>query len=471
MNLIERLRPLALPLLVAFAVLYLFGMRSILTTAALLTIAVAVLYLGMSSTLQGLHKAGDGGERCFRHGGRDFRVYVDGAGAVWLRAADVGHLVEQNLSSAVFTKRYPSGFGRVNADIDAWYIRHDALQDFLAKSNQAAHVQRFLAWFQTDFLGMHRFACGTTPAAPNGTPGKPSAQTPYKAGNWFARHWRGETGLMAAIFGGALVVGAACWAVHLLKGPVNITQHYRWFALLHVTQLAVVSGGMYWWGRGVLYSTRRWIAGERSLLAALFACILGFGGVLYGMRAMVDTEKQYFLTDFLTIVLDADDKPRVQFDRGSNRIVLDGSLGFGSSNRVLQVLGNNPQATGIELKSYGGRTVEGFELMRIILENRLQTYVRAECMSACVYAYVGGWLRYVADTARFGLHRSGLAWQKSGKERNSTDEAFASVMRTIGVDEAFIARGLEPSIHEIYEPSVPDVLAAGLATSAWDVAK
>ena len=172
MNLIERLRPLALPLLVAFAVLYLFGMRSIFTTAALLTIAAVVLYLGMTSTLQGLHKAGDGGERCCRHGGLDFRVYVDGAGAMWLRAADVGRLVEQSLSSAVFTKRYPSGFGRVNADIDAWYIRHDALQDFLAKSNQE-HVQRFLAWFQTDLLGMCRFACGTTPVAPNGTPAKP----------------------------------------------------------------------------------------------------------------------------------------------------------------------------------------------------------------------------------------------------------------------------------------------------------
>ncbi|MBK7001140.1 MAG: hypothetical protein IPH35_14545 [Rhodoferax sp.] len=330
---------------------------SVFTTAALLTIAVVVLYLGMSSTLQGLHKAGDDGERCFRYGGRDFRVHVDDAGAVWLRAGDVQRLVEQNLSSAVFTKRYPSGFGRVHAGIDAWYIRHDALQDFLANSNQE-HVQRFLMWFQTDLLGMCRFARKVTKAAPHGTLDKPSAQAP-KVGNWFARYWRGETGLMTAVFGGALVVGAACWAVHLLQGPVSITRHYRWFALLHVTQLAVVSGGMYWWGRGVLYSARRWIVGERSLWVALFACILGFGSVLYGMRAMIDTEKQYFLTEFLTIVLDADDKPRVHFDQGSNRIVLDGSLGFGSSNRVLQVLGNNPQAMGIELKSYGGRTAEG----------------------------------------------------------------------------------------------------------------
>ncbi|MBK7001128.1 MAG: hypothetical protein IPH35_14480 [Rhodoferax sp.] len=43
-------------------------------------------------------------------------------------------------------------------------------------------------------------------------------------------------------------------------------------------------------------------------------------------------------------------------------------------------------------------------------------------------------------------------------------------MRSI-LDEAFIVRGLEPSIHEIYEPSVPDVLAAGLATTVWSVAE
>ncbi len=66
---------------------------------------------------------------------------------------------------------------------------------------------------------------------------------------------------------------------------------------------------------------------------------------------MLDTEKQYFLTEFFTILLDAGHKPEVRFDANFNRIVLDGALGFGTTNRVRQVLAQYPQARIIELKS------------------------------------------------------------------------------------------------------------------------
>jgi hypothetical protein len=52
---------------------------------------------------------------------------------------------------------------------------------------------------------------------------------------------------MSAVFGDAIVVGSASLAVHLLKEPLDITLHYRLSVLIYVTQLAVVSGGMYWW--------------------------------------------------------------------------------------------------------------------------------------------------------------------------------------------------------------------------------
>lgn len=84
-----------------------------------------------------------------------------------------------------------------------------------------------------------------------------------------------------------------------------------------------------------------------------------------------------------------------------------------------------------------------------------------------IYAYAGGWPRYVADTARFGLHRSDFSWQASGNELNNTDKAFAYTLIAIGVDKEFIAHGLKPSIHEIYTPTPQEVLAAQLVTAKW----
>lgn len=462
------LRKIALPLLVAFGVLYLFGMRSAVTTLALLIISLAVLYFAMSSMLGGARvtqEALDACEQTYDHAGWDFRVFVDEQNEIWLRAGDLKRYLAYDQSDAWLARRYPSRYDKVHPQIDAWYMHPDALRDFIGKSGKES-TQRFDSWGNREVIGMHRFerAMATPKASKRQSP--PATQRNFLPA-WFIRHWRGEAGLLMAVFGGGAVVACAGLAVHLFKEPVDITLHYRWSTLLYVAQIAVVSGGMYWCGRGVLHSTQRWIAGDRSLLVALLATLLGFGGVLYGLGTIVDTEKQYFLTDFFTIILDADTKPEVRYDASASRIVLDGQLGFGTTNRVRQMLLDHPQARSIELKSYGGRAAEGFGLLVLIVEHKLETYVWAECMSACVYAYVGGWQRHVASSAQFGLHRSGYSWQAGGNKLNGTDQAFADFMRAIGVDEAFISRGLQPSIHGIYAPTPAEVLAAQLATAEW----
>jgi hypothetical protein len=158
MNSSAALRKVALPLLVAFAVLYLFGMRSGVITGALLVISVSVLYFTLSSVLQGARAAQevrDASEQTFRHGGRDFRIFVDEQGEIWLRATDIKRFLANKQSDAVLARRYPSRFGSVHPHIDACYMHHDALRDFLDKNGQES-VQRFLTWLNRDVRGMYR---------------------------------------------------------------------------------------------------------------------------------------------------------------------------------------------------------------------------------------------------------------------------------------------------------------------------
>jgi len=468
MNASRTLSRIAFPLLVAFGILYLFGIRSGIASVALLTISAVLLYLVTTSMLGGvrdIQDALDASERTFSFAGWNFRVFTDEQGAIWLRAADLKRFLDYKQSDYWLARRFPARYGKVHAQIDAWYMHFDALQCLMGKSGNDS-VQRFLAWLKREVIGMQRFEQRMS------RPGQAARQKkPISRHNvvftWFLRHWRGETGLMAAIFGGGAIVTVSNLLVHLLKEPVDITLNYQLSALIYVAQIAVVGGGMYWWGRGVLHSTQRWIAADRSLLIALSTAVLGFGGVFYGLGQIVDTDKQYFLTDFFTILLDADHKPEVSYDADTKLIVLDGELGFGTTNRVRQILIDHPDAQGIELKSYGGRAAEGFGLFSLIVDHKMETYVRAECMSACVYAYVGGWQRHVANSAKFGLHRSGYTWQAGGDDLNETDHVFSSVMGVLGVDEDFIARGLKPSIHDIYEPTPDEVLKAGLATTEW----
>ena len=96
------LRKISLPLLVALGVLYLFGMRSGVTTLALLIISGVVLYLVMSSILSGAGATQSSLDSCEKkHGfaGWNFRVFIDEQGAIWLRATDLKRFLEYNQSN------------------------------------------------------------------------------------------------------------------------------------------------------------------------------------------------------------------------------------------------------------------------------------------------------------------------------------------------------------------------------------
>jgi len=204
-------------------------------------------------------------------------------------------------------------------------------------------------------------------------------------------------------------------------------------------------------------------------MAAIMINIAGLCIVFAGLYPFVDLQSQYTLADILQIMTNRDNKAAVTYDMDAKYITLSGELGYGTSNRLLSVVKANPGAYGIQLKSYGGRVDEGFAISKIIEDNHLATYVHDECMSACVYAYVAGNERFVAPSAKFGLHRSGQHWSlKDDGVLNESDNQFVDLMRSKNVSESFIQKGMTPSIHGIYEPTPDEVISSGLGTTLFD---
>jgi len=122
---------------------------------------------------------------------------------------------------------------------------------------------------------------------------------------------------------------------------------------------------------------------------------------------------------------------------------------------------------GIELDSPGGSAAEGFALAALVRDRGLDTFVRADCASACVLVFAGGRERLAAPSARFGLHRSGVTWQRGDRGVSATDLAMERFFRERGVTDGFIARALETPFHEIWVPPVDAVMGSGLGTGLW----
>lgn len=454
------LRQNVLLLIAGIALMQVLGIGSGVDRIGLLFISVALLSALISSLgsgMQAVERRQDSSESTHRFNNDNYRVFIDASDGIWLRVSDLRHTASLILSDRELALRYPGGFGEVSPQLEARYIHLDALRHLARQSKQAALLM-VSQWANGDLLVRHRFARRMSASGDKLTTSDPDRR------HWLRRYWYGEIGLFRSVFLGGGVVAALSYLAGQIEGPVDITEHYQLVSAIELGRLLVVSGMFYVWARGVLYSAMRWVAADRSLWVALFACCVGLFALSTTLSQVMKTERQYLVTEFLTIVSDSDTKPAVRYVPEGRHIEMIGPMGFGTKQRVRKALNDHPEVRTLLLKSYGGRLAEGVALRELIVSRQLDTYVRKECMSACVAAFMGGRQRVLADTANIGLHRAGHHWQDGDSGPSLSDRLEADYMRRIGVTEDFIERAQRPSIHDIYEPSPKEALDAGLAT-------
>ena len=81
--------------------------------------------------------------------------------------------------------------------------------------------------------------------------------------------------------------------------------------------------------------------------------------------------------------------------------------------------------------------------------------------------FAGGHERLAAPSARFGLHRSGVEWQRGDREVSPTDREMEQLFREQGVADDFIDKVLQTPFHDLWVPSVEAVIGSGLGTGLW----
>ena len=143
-------------------------------------------------------------------------------------------------------------------------------------------------------------------------------------------------------------------------------------------------------------------------------------------------------------------------------------MGFGTTNLVRAALKRHPGIEGIELDSPGGSAAEGFALAALVRDRKLDTYVQADCASACVLVFAGGRERLAAPSARFGLHRSGVTWQRGDRGVSPTDLAMERFFRERGVADGLYREGrCRRRSMKSGCRTVDAVMGSGLGTGLW----
>jgi len=467
----------AWPMIVAslFLVVVLLGPWVLIALAPLFAVCLLTYHALKALYAEARTKAcelPDSGELPYGFAGHDIRAFTDNRGQVWIRAKDVRHLLGLERSDTWMAGAYPEGYSRAHPGVAAWFMHPDVIRRHWGGSTRII-VNRFIHWMDRELVPLQEKRSAVEQAQKSATPPVSAERTEplpvflVPLVDYLKRHWRGEHRILHVVLSGSIV---AVLVSHLLTdrpAPADLVEHYQRYALLLMIELTAGTAMCAWWGVGVWRMTRRWLGAERSLLIGICFAIGGMTALLYAFDRMADRDQQMTLLTLAVIAADLGPKPAISLSADGSRLSLAGEMGFGTTRLVRDALKRHPGIKGIELSSPGGSAAEGFALSGLVRGRDLDTYVRSDCASACVLVFASGHERLAAPSARFGLHRSGVEWQRGDREVSLTDREMEQLFRERGVADDFIVKVLQTPFHNLWVPTLAEVMVSGLATGTW----
>ncbi|RUO74516.1 hypothetical protein CWI80_04015 [Pseudidiomarina sediminum] len=231
---------------------------------------------------------------------------------------------------------------------------------------------------------------------------------PDKKANYIVRHWRGELSLVVAFWVNLVLVNVLTTAASNALSLSGLLDGISWTSRLFIVVislfLAVVLGG--WQIIGTWRSARRHPSrGGGRFIAGLVQVILVLNVVslVVGVFLLMTEIKLVFESRF-------EQNYVVQVSDDGTRMHLEGELGTGISDQVIDLLAEHTSIEEISLTSIGGDLDEALRIATALASYQathrsVTTHVNDYCASACTIAFIAGDKRSITRNASLGFHQ------------------------------------------------------------------
>jgi hypothetical protein len=147
--------------------------------------------------------------------------------------------------------------------------------------------------------------------------------------------------------------------------------------------------------------------------------------------------------------------------RAGTELEITGGFKFGLTRQVRVLAAASPDLKIVHLSSIGGRIGEALELVKLIKERHLSTYVGTGCLSACTIAFIAGQERYLKTGARLGFHRESFA----GAEGS---DLMRKLLLDAGIERPFVDKVAAQPAAGMWYPSRGELEASHVVTEMVD---
>jgi len=145
---------------------------------------------------------------------------------------------------------------------------------------------------------------------------------------------------------------------------------------------------------------------------------------------------------------------------------LSGEFQDGVSGALASALAEHPSIRRLELDSPGGEADEGLSMAALVEKYSLSTFVGDRCASACTIVFVAGRERLSTPTAKLGFHRARSPVWYDAADDNKFNARLISYFQSKGIEASFAQKAFRVPSNDIWYPSVDELLAARIISSA-----
>ena len=147
--------------------------------------------------------------------------------------------------------------------------------------------------------------------------------------------------------------------------------------------------------------------------------------------------------------------------REGTELEITGGFKYGLTLQARALAAASPNLKVVHLSSIGGRIGEALELVKLLKERHLSTYVGTSCLSACTIAFIAGENRYLKAGGKLGFHRESFAGVESS-------DLMRKLLLDAGIERPFVDRVAAQSAAGMWYPSLGELQAAHVVTETVD---
>ena len=143
--------------------------------------------------------------------------------------------------------------------------------------------------------------------------------------------------------------------------------------------------------------------------------------------------------------------------KDQQQLIIRGDLDIGVTTAVRATITTHPLIRSVVLQSRGGQIYEGRGLAKLFTEQEIDTYVYAECSSACTTAFIGGKQRYIGTQGKLGFHQYRVETSKTSQfvhfyDLRAEQQRDLALFKARGIDQVFLNRVFDQPASRIWFP-------------------